>query len=71
MVLGGAILSLVGFDEGAVTQTAETMTNLRIADIVIPAVTAGIAIWIMWKYSLSESRAREIKEVLVKRRGEL
>tara|TARA_R110002073_G_scaffold336347_1_gene532425 strand:+ start:2194 stop:3834 length:1641 start_codon:yes stop_codon:yes gene_type:complete len=71
LVLGGAILSLVGFDEGAVTQTAETMTNLRIADIVIPAVTAGIAIWIMWKYSLSESRAREIKEVLVKRRGEL
>ena len=71
LVLGGAILTLVGFDEGAVTQTAETMTKLRIADIIIPAVTAAIAIWIMIKYSLNEDRAREIKAELVKRRGEL
>jgi len=71
LVLGGAILSLVGFDEGAVSQTVETMTKLRIADIVIPAVTAAIAIWIMWKYSLDEKRARAIKEELVRRRGEL
>jgi GPH family glycoside/pentoside/hexuronide:cation symporter len=71
LVLGGAILTLVGFDEGAVSQSAETMTNLRIADIVIPALTAAIAVWIMWKYSLSEKRSREIKETLVERRGEL
>jgi len=71
LVLGGAILSLVGFDEGAVSQTAETMSKLRIADIVIPALTAAIAIWIMWKYSLDETRSREIKKELVKRRGEL
>lgn len=71
LVLGGAILTLVGFDEGAVTQTAETMTNLRIADIVIPAITAAIAVWIMWKYSLNEKRSREIKVELVERRGEL
>ncbi len=71
LVLGGAILTLVGFDEGAVSQTAETMTKLRIADIIIPAVTAAIAIWIMWKYSLSEKRAKEIKVELIKRRGEL
>ena len=71
LVLGGAILTLVGFDEGAVNQTTETMTNLRIADIVIPAVTAAVAILIMWKYSLNEDRAREIKVELVKRRGEL
>ena len=71
LVLSGAILSLVGFDEGAVSQTAKTMINLRIADIVIPAVTAAIAVWIMWKYSLDETRARAIKEELVKRRGEL
>jgi GPH family glycoside/pentoside/hexuronide:cation symporter len=71
LVLGGAILSLVGFDEGAVSQTAETMVKLRIADIVIPALTAAIAIWIMWKYNLDETRAKDIKEELVKRRGEL
>jgi GPH family glycoside/pentoside/hexuronide:cation symporter len=71
LVLSGAILTLVGFDEGAVSQSTETMHNLRIADIVIPALTAGIAIWVMWKYGLNEKRAREIKEILVKRRGEL
>jgi GPH family glycoside/pentoside/hexuronide:cation symporter len=47
------------------------MTQLRIADIVIPVVTASLAIWVMWKYSLDETRAREIKEELVERRGEL
>jgi glycoside/pentoside/hexuronide:cation symporter, GPH family len=71
LVLGGAILSLVGFDEGAVTQTAETMIRLRFADIIIPAFTAAMAIWVMWNYSLDEKRSREIKEVLIKRRGEL
>ena len=71
LVLSGAILTLVGFDEGAVSQSVETMYNLRIADIIIPAGTAGIAIWVMWSYKLNESRAREIKELLVKRRGEL
>lgn len=71
LVLGGAILSLVGFDEGAVTQTAETMQRLRFADIIIPAFTAAMAIWVMWSYSLDEKRSREIKEVLIKRRGEL
>ncbi len=71
LVLGGLVLKLVGFDQNAAVQSAETMTNLRIADIIIPAVTAGLAIWVMWKYSLSEERAREIKAELVKRRGEL
>jgi len=71
LVLGGLVLKLVGFDQNEVVQTAETMTQLRIADIVIPVVTAALAIWVMWKYSLDEKRAREIKEELVNRRGEI
>jgi GPH family glycoside/pentoside/hexuronide:cation symporter len=71
LVLGGLVLKLVGFNQDSVTQTAETMTQLRIADIIIPSITAGLAVWIMWKYSLSEKRAIEIKEELVERRGEL
>lgn len=71
LFLGGLVLKLVGFDGNAATQTAETMTSLRIADVVIPSLTAGFAILIMWKYSLSEKRAREIKAKLVERRGEL
>ena len=69
--LGGLVLKMVGFDGGAATQSIETMTQLRIADIVIPCATAAIAILVMWRYSLSEDRAREIKKELVARRGEL
>lgn len=71
LVLGGLVLKMVGFDQNATMQTVETLTKLRIADIVIPAATAGLAIWVMWTYDLTEERAREIKEELVARRGEL
>lgn len=71
LVLGGLVLKMVGFDQNAATQTSDTITNLRLADIIIPAVTAGIAIIVMWKYDLTEEKAREIKEELVRRRGEL
>jgi len=71
LVLSGLVLKLIGFDGGAASQTAETMNSLRLADIIIPSVTAGIAILIMWQYNLDEKRAREIKDELVARRGEL
>ena len=71
LVLGGLVLKLVGFESNESIQTADTIINLRIADIVIPAVTAALAIWVMWKYDLDEKRAREIKIELVKRRGSL
>ncbi len=71
LVLGGLVLELVGFDQNATVQTVETLTNLRIADIVIPAATAAIAIWVMISYDLTEDRARKIQNELVDRRGEL
>lgn len=71
LVLGGLVLKLVGFDQNAAVQTAETITKLRVADIAIPAFTALLAILVMWKYDLTETKAREIKTMLVERRGEL
>ncbi len=71
LVLGGLVLKLVGFISDAETQSMDTMTNLRIADVVIPALTAGLAIWVMYKYGLNEEKARKIKAELVERRGEL
>jgi glycoside/pentoside/hexuronide:cation symporter, GPH family len=71
LVIGGLVLKLIGFDGGAATQTADTLYKLRLMDIIIPSVTAAIAAWIMWSYSLSEKKAREIKEELIRRRGEL
>lgn len=71
LVLGGLVLKVVGFDQNAATQTAATLVNLRLADIIIPAVTAALAILVMRSYSLDEKRAREIKDILVQRRGKL
>ena len=71
LVLGGLILKIVGFDPNVTEQTVETMNGLRTADIIIPSLTAALAMWVMWKYSLSEERARKIKAELVERRGEL
>jgi len=71
MVLGGLVLKLVGFDQHATIQAAETITRLRLADILIPAITAGLAIWVMWNYDITEEKAHEIKKMLVERRGEL
>jgi GPH family glycoside/pentoside/hexuronide:cation symporter len=71
LVMGGLVLKLVGFDGSAATQSADTITNLRLADIIIPAITAGLSMLVMWSYSLTEEKAHEIKAELVKRRGEL
>lgn len=70
-VLAGLVLRLVGFESGAATQSVEVMTNLRLADIIIPVSTAAIAIWVMWKYDLSEEKVEEIKSTLLERRGKL
>ncbi|MCV6628431.1 MAG: MFS transporter [Flavobacteriaceae bacterium] len=71
LALGGLVLKLVGFISDAPTQSTETMHSLRIADIVIPSLTAALAIWVMWKYNLTEKRANQIKEQLEKRRGRI
>ena len=71
MVLGGLVLKLVGFDQNMAVQTADTITNLRLADIIIPAFTAFLAILIMWKYDLNEKKSNEIRTELIKRRGKL
>jgi len=69
LALGGFVLSIVGFDAGSSTQTVETMNQLRIADIVIPSITAGFAMLIMWNYNLNEERVSRIKKELEARRA--
>lgn len=70
LALGGLVLSIVGFDAGNATQTLDTMNDLRIADIIIPSLTALIAVWIMWKYNLNEDRVKIIQSELKERRAE-
>ena len=71
MVLGGLMLKLVGFDQNLTQQSMQTINDLRLADILIPSITALIAIWVMWGYDLTEKKAREIKAELERRRGVL
>lgn len=71
LLMSGIVLHMVGFDESVDQQSMEALTNLRIADIVIPIVTALIAIAIMWNYDITEKRANEIREALVARRGKV
>lgn len=71
LVLGGLVLKFIGFDGGAAVQSPETIVNLRLADIIIPSLTALLAIVVMWKYDLNEEKAHDIKAELVRRRGEL
>ena len=71
LALGGFVLSYVGFDGAKAVQTAETMFQLRVFDIVVPSLTAGLAAFIMVKYSLNEDRVAEIKEELEVQRKQL
>ena len=71
MLTSGVVLHYIGFDESVQQQTAESLTNLRIADIVIPIVAAFIAIILIWKYDITESKAHEIREALIAKRGKV
>lgn len=71
LVFSGLILKLLGYDSTTATQTSEALIGMRITDIAFPVVTALLSIWVMWSYSLDETRSRAIKAELVKRRGEL
>lgn len=71
LLTSGIVLQSVGFDESIDQQTIETLTHLRISDIVIPIVTALMAIWIMWKYNITEEKAHEIRQALIVRRGKV
>ncbi len=71
LLTSGAVLNLVGFDQNAASQTAEVLTRLRIADIVIPITTGIIAILVIWKYDVTEAKANEIRVKLVEMRKKL
>ncbi|MFZ4582787.1 MAG: MFS transporter [Paludibacter sp.] len=71
LLTSGAVLNLVGFDQNATVQTVDTLTKLRIADIVIPIVTGLIAIIVIWKYDITEAKANEIRKALAVRREKM
>ncbi|MDT8346794.1 MAG: MFS transporter, partial [Flavobacteriaceae bacterium] len=68
IILSGVILKYVGFDQNISVQAAETMTQLRVADIIVPASTAALAFIVMWRYNLNEETVNRIGIELKKRK---
>jgi GPH family glycoside/pentoside/hexuronide:cation symporter len=71
-LLAGFLLKASGFDVALESaQPQRTLLLLRLFDVVIPSITSAIALAIMYRYEISESRAREIRVELEQRRGKL
>lgn len=68
-LLSGLILSLVAFQSNAATQTDETMFWLRIFFVGVPIIGTLSAIWVMRNYDIDEAKAREVRDLLDKRKG--
>ena len=66
--LSGAIMSMVGFDSGAETQTEAAIIGLRGAFSGLPILGTLIAMYVMRDYDLTEERAGEIRTELDKRK---
>ena len=71
-LLTGVLLKVSGFDVVLKTnQSDQTLFLLRVFDVGIPTFTSFLALIIIAKYSLSETRMLEIRDLLEKRRGKL
>lgn len=67
-LLSGIILSIIGFDADAASQTEDAITGLRIFFSGLPILGTLIAILIMRGYDMTEERALEISAELANRR---
>jgi len=68
--LSGVILSYVGFDANAGSQSEATLLGLRAFYSGVPIFGTLIAIVVMWNYSVDEKRAKEIRAELDKRNAQ-
>jgi len=68
-VLGGALLSWVGFDGKLPAQSETTLAWMRGIVIVFPILGFSAAFFIMWMYPLSKGRMLAVRAELERRRG--
>ena len=70
LALSGYALNATGFDVAlGGAQTDRTLTLMRVFDILVPAATSTLAIWIVATYPITEARAHEVRAELERRRG--
>ena len=67
-VVSGYLLQVTGYNADLAQQSESALFWLRFWEIGLPAVLVIIAILILTRYSLTEARAYEIKELLKKRK---
>ncbi len=69
-LLSGAILSVVGFDPDAATQTEGAIIGLRAFYSGLPILGTAVAMIVMWNYDVTEERSNEIRKELDRRKAE-
>ncbi|MDQ8162775.1 MAG: MFS transporter [Gemmatimonadota bacterium] len=68
---GGYLLNATGFDVAlGSAQTPQTLVLLRLADILVPFVASGLAIWTIAGYPITEDKAHDVRLQLERRRGQ-
>ncbi len=67
--LSGVIMSSVGFDSGAETQTEGAIIGLRVAFSGLPILGTLVAMLVMRNYEVTEAKAHEIREELDRRKA--
>jgi GPH family glycoside/pentoside/hexuronide:cation symporter len=68
--IAGQILTLIGFDAGLVGhQSAHTILWMRIFLSMVPVAGIGLAMILLWRFSLTKEKAQEIRALLEERRG--
>jgi GPH family glycoside/pentoside/hexuronide:cation symporter len=60
---------LVSFQSNAPTQTDETMFWLRVFFVGIPILGTLTALWAMKDYDIDEAKAKEVRNLLDKRKA--
>ena len=70
LAAGGFLLNATGFDvELAGEQTERTLFLMRVFDVSVPLVASIIAMLLIARYGITESKARAIRAALEERRG--
>ena len=71
-LIGGWLLSASGFDvDLGPNQSGSALQYIRLFNIIIPMATSALAVIVMWRYEISETKAKEIRSELESRRGKI
>jgi GPH family glycoside/pentoside/hexuronide:cation symporter len=66
------LLKVSGFDVAlGAGQEERTLFLIRVFDVGIPIVTSAIALWIISTYTITETKAHDIRLELENRRGKV